>query len=243
MRAALRLPDGKVSLPLGALLDTLGLTGRGPAEVVGRLLCVDEGGPDRTLEFLELLQPVAKARYLLAHPLVLRKVALELVGDGVEEVVDLVRVVAAETALELFAPYIDGSYRHLLSPRNRSYEVINDDQKQGPCDGEPEDRDDRREVYAEPAELQHRHAAPYGPKDGVGHGLDRVVDGLHKGARRVAWEPGEEDRGDDETEQYVVGIVYNPRKKARHGKSELLQEEQAHQPSLRALSVAASTPS
>src|ERR687897_5185 len=131
MRAALRLPDGEVCLPLGALPNALGLLGRCPAEVVGGLLGVDEGGPDRTFEVLELLQAVAKARHLLAHPLVLRVIALELVGDGVEEIVDLIRVVAAEGALELFAPHIDGSYRHLLiSPRNRSYEVINDDQKQ-----------------------------------------------------------------------------------------------------------------
>src|SRR5215217_2709695 len=82
MRAALRLPDGEIRLPLGALLYALGLTGRGPAEVVGRLLGVDEGGLDRTFEVLELLQAVAKARHLLAHPLVLRIVALELVGDG-----------------------------------------------------------------------------------------------------------------------------------------------------------------
>src|SRR5919112_6204061 len=194
MRAALRLPDGEVRLPLGALLNAFGLTRRGPAEIVGRLLGVDEGVPDRTFEVLELLQAVAKTRHFLAHPLVLRVVALELVGDGVEEIVDLVRVVAAEAALELFAPHIDGSYRHLLSPRYRFYEVCDNYQKQCPCDGETEDRDDRREVYAEPAELQHRHTAPYGPEDGVGHGLDRIVDGLHKAARRVAWEPGEEDR-------------------------------------------------
>src|SRR5829696_5127389 len=124
MRAAVRLPDGEVRLPLGALLYTLGLTGRCPAEVIGRLLRVDEGGPDRTFEVLELLQAVAKARHLLAHPLVLRVVALELVGHGVEEIVDLVRVVAAEAALDLFAPYINGSYGHLLSPRNMSYRVI-----------------------------------------------------------------------------------------------------------------------
>src|SRR5215203_6633946 len=210
MRAALRLPDGEVRLPLGALLNGFGLTGRGPAEIVGRLLGVDEGVPDRTFEVLELLQAVAKTRHFLAHPLVLRVVALELVGDGVEEIVDLVRVVAAEAALELFAPYVDGSYRHLLSPRNRCYEVFNDDQKQGPCDGQPQYRDDRGEVYAEPAELQHRHAAPYGPEDRVGHGLDRIVDGLHKSARRVAGEPGEEDRSDNETEEYVVGIVHGP---------------------------------
>src|SRR5215204_6615295 len=192
MRTTLRLPDGEVRLPLGALPYALGLLGRGPAEVVGRLLGMDEGGLDRTFEVLELLQAVAKARHLLAHPLVLRVVALELVGDGVEEVVDLVRVVAAEGALELFAPYIDGSYRHLGSPRNRCYEAFNDDPEQGPRYREPEDRDDRREVYAEPAELQHGHAAPYGPEDGVGHGPDRVVDGLHKSTRRVTGEPGEE---------------------------------------------------
>src|ERR671916_2141286 len=127
MRAALSLPDGEISLPLGALLDALRLLGRGPAEIVGRLLGVDEGGPDRTFQILELLQPVAKARDLLAHPLVLSIVALELVGHSVEEIVDLVRVVAAESALELFAPYIDGSYRHVLSPRNRLYEFCNDD--------------------------------------------------------------------------------------------------------------------
>src|ERR671913_1635633 len=176
MRAALRLPDGEFRLPLGALLDALGLLGRGPAEVVGGLLGVYEGCPDRTFEVLELLQAVTKARHLLAHPLVLRIVSFVLVGHSVEEVVDLVRVVAAEAALELFAPYVDGPYRHLSSPRNRSNEAFDDDQEQGSCDGEPEDRDDRREVYAEPAELQHRNAAPYGPQDRVGDCPDRVVD-------------------------------------------------------------------
>src|ERR671912_800213 len=127
MRTTLRLPDGEVRLPLGALPYTLGLLGRGPAEVVGRLLGVDQGGPDRTFQVLELLQPVAKARHLLAHPLVLRIIALELVGHGVEEIVDLVRLVAAEAVLELLAPYVDWSYRHLLSPRNWLYEVGNED--------------------------------------------------------------------------------------------------------------------
>src|SRR5215210_4201574 len=121
MRAALRLPDGEVRLPLGVLLYALGLLGRGPAEVVGRLLGVDEGGPDRTFQILELLQPVAEARDLLAHPLVLSVVALE--------VVDLVRLVAAEAALELFAPDVYWPYRHLGSPRNWSYEVCDEDQQ------------------------------------------------------------------------------------------------------------------
>src|SRR5215212_2291463 len=112
MRATLRLPDGKVRLSLGVLLYALGLLGRGPAEVVGRLLGVYEGGPDRAFQVLELLQPLAKARHLLAQPLVLRIVALELVGHGVEEVVDLVRLVAAEAVLELLAPYVNWSYRH-----------------------------------------------------------------------------------------------------------------------------------
>src|SRR5688500_19472203 len=125
MRAALRLPDGEVRLPLGALPYALGLLGRGPAEVIGCLLGVDEGGPDRTFEVLELLQAVAKARHFLAHPLVLRIAAFVLVGHRVEEVVDLVRVVAAEGALELFAPHVDGPYRHLSSPRNRSNEAFN----------------------------------------------------------------------------------------------------------------------
>src|ERR671911_1604579 len=125
MRTTLRLPDGEVRLPLGALPYALGLLGRGPAEVVGRLLGVDEGGLDRTFKVLELLQAVPKARHLLAHRLVLRVVALELVGDGVEEIVDLVGVVAAEAALELFAPYIDGSYWHIGSPRNGLDEVGN----------------------------------------------------------------------------------------------------------------------
>ena len=156
------------------------------AEVVGGLLGVDEGGPDRTFEVLELLQAVAQARHLLAHPLVLRVVALELVGHGVEEVVDLVRVVAAEAALELLAPYVDRSYRHLYHPVTGRMKLSMMIKQQGPCYGEPEDRDDRREVYPEPAELQHRHAAPYGPEYGVGHGPDRVVDGLHEAARRVA---------------------------------------------------------
>src|SRR5215204_4983612 len=243
MRAALRLPDGEVRLPLGALLYALGLLGRGPAEVVGRLFGMDERGPDRTFQVLELLQPVPKARHLLAHPLVLRIVALELVGHGVEEIVDLVRLVAAEAALELFAPYINWSYRQVGSPRNWSDKVSNEYQQQGPGDGEPEYSDDRREVYTEPAELQCRHAAPYGPQDRIGHGLHGVVDGLHKAARRVAGKPGEEDRGDDESEQYVVGVGHRPRQQVCHGKPELLQEGHRHPPSLLALSVAASTPS
>src|ERR671911_457083 len=69
---------------------------------------------------------------------------------------------------------------------------------------------DGPEFFAEPAELQHRHTAPYRPEDGVGHGLDRVVDGLHKAARRVAGEPGEKYGGDDETEEYVVRVVHGP---------------------------------
>ena len=73
---------------------------------------MDEGGPDRALQVLELLQPVPEARDLLAHPLVLGVGALELVGDRVEEVVDLVRVVAAEAVLELLAPDVYRSYRH-----------------------------------------------------------------------------------------------------------------------------------
>src|SRR5215210_4022975 len=243
MRAALRLPDGEVRLPLGGLLYALGLLGRRPAEIVRRLFSVDEGGPDRTLQVLELLKPVAKARHLLAHPLVLGIVALELVGHGVEEIVDLVRLVAAEAALELFAPYVYWSYRHIGSPRYRSDEVGNKDQQQGPGDREPEDRDDRREVYTEPAELQHRHAAPYGPENRIGHGLDRIVDSLHDAAGRIAGEPGEEDRGDDESEEYVVGVGHRPREQLRHGESELLQEGRCHPPSLLALSVAASTPS
>src|SRR5215211_2023290 len=160
MGAALGLPDGEISLPLGALLQALGLLGRGPPKVVGSLLRVDEGGPDRIFQVLELLQPVAKARHLLAHPLVLRIVALELVGHGVEEVVDLVRLVAAEAVLELFAPNVYGSYRHLESPRYRSYELVDNDEQQPLGDYEPEDRDYRGEVYAEAAELQHRYAAP-----------------------------------------------------------------------------------
>src|SRR5215210_2410008 len=243
MRAALRLPDGEVRLPLGGLLYALGLLGRRPAEIVRRLFGVDQGGPDRTLQVLELLKPVAKARHLLAHPLVLGIVALELVGHGVEEIVDLVRLVAAEAALELFAPYVYWSYRHIGSPRYRSDEVGNKDQQQGPGDREPEDRDDRREVYTEPAELQHRHAAPYGPENRIGHGLDRIVDSLHDAAGRIAGEPGEEDRGDDESEEYVVGVGHRPREQLRHGESELLQEGRCHPPSLLALSVAASTPS
>src|SRR5215208_4440112 len=243
MRAALRLPDGEVCLPLGTLLYTLGLLDRSLAEILGRLFGVDQGGLYRTFKFLELPQPIAKARHLFTHPLVLRMVALEVVGDSVEEIVDLVRVVAAEGALELFAPYIDGSYRHLGSPRNRCYEAFNDDPEQGPRYREPEDRDDRREVYAEPAELQHGHAAPYGPEDRIGHGLDRIIDGLHKAARRVAREPREEDRSDNESEQYVVAVGHRPLQKARHAEPELLQEGQGHPPSPRALSVAASTPS
>src|SRR5215210_828463 len=244
MGAALGLPDGEISLPLGALLQALGLLGRGPPEVVGSLLRVNEGGPDRTFQILELLQPVAKARHLLAHPLVLRIVALELVGHGVEEIVDLVRLVAAEAVLELFAPYVYWSYRHLISPRsNWSYRVVDDYREQGSGYREAEDRDNRREVYPEPAQLQHGHAAPDGPENRVGHGLDRVVDALHKAARRVAGEPGEEDRGYYETEQNVVGIVDHPLQEVGHAEPELLQEGYRHPPSPLALSVAASTPS
>src|SRR5215213_1485068 len=141
---------------------------------------MDEGCPDRAFEVLELLQPVAQARYLLAHPLVFGIVALELVCDGIKEVVDLVRVVASEAVLELFTPDVDGSYRHSGSPRNWLYELVDNDKQQGPGYGETEDSDDRREVYPETTELQHRDAAPYGHQYRVGHGLDRVVDGLHE---------------------------------------------------------------
>src|SRR5215217_6692406 len=99
MRAALRLPDGEVCLPLGTLLYTLGLLDRSLAEILGRLFGVDQGGLYRTFKFLELPQPVAKARHLLTHPLVLRMVALEVVGDSVQEIVDLVRVVARKVLL------------------------------------------------------------------------------------------------------------------------------------------------
>src|SRR5215211_1201307 len=131
----------------------------------------------------------------------------------------------------------------ISSPRYWLNEVLDNYQEQGPRDGEAEDRDDRREVYAEPAELQHGHAAPYGPEDRIGHGLDRIIDGLHKAARRVAREPREEDRSDNESEQYVVAVGHRPLQKARHAEPELLQEGQGHPPSPRALSVAASTPS
>src|SRR5215217_2829077 len=241
--ARLRLPYGEVRLPLGALAQVLGLARRGAPEVVGGVLGVDEGGADGALKVLELLQPVAQARDLLAHPLVLRVVALELVGNRVEEVVHLVGVVAAEAALELLTPDVDRSYGHLGSPRsNWSYKVVDDDRKQGPGYREAEDRDDRREVYPETAELQHRNAAPYGPEDRVGHRLDRIVDGLHEPTRGIARKPGEKDGRDDECEQYVVGVVDHPLQKVGHVEPELLQGDR-HPPSPLALSVAASTPS
>ena len=115
------------SSDLGALPQVLGLLGRGTSEVVRCLLSVDEGGPYGALQILELLQPVTEARHLLAHPLVLRVVALELVGNRVQEIVNLVRVVAAEAVLELLAPYIYRSNRHIGSPRHRSYEFFNND--------------------------------------------------------------------------------------------------------------------
>ena len=130
MGAVLRLPDRKVRLPGGALADVLGLPVAASPQIVGGLLGVDEGGADRALQVLELLQPVAQARDLLAHPLVLRIGALELVGHRVQEVVDLVRVVAAEAALELLAPDVYRRNRHAGSPRHRLYELCDDDQQQ-----------------------------------------------------------------------------------------------------------------
>src|SRR5918997_2975386 len=101
MRAGLRLPDREIRLPA-----------RAPALVVCGLLGMDERGLDRALQLLELLQALAEARDLLAHPRVIRVGALELVGDRVQEVVHLVGVVAAEAALELLAPDVYRSNRH-----------------------------------------------------------------------------------------------------------------------------------
>src|SRR5215212_1690299 len=241
--ARLRLPYGEVRLPLGALAQVLGLARRGAPEVVGGVLGVDEGGADGALKVLELLQPVAQARDLLAHPLVLRVVALELVGNRVEEVVHLVGVVAAEAALELLTPYVDRPYRHPGSPRHWLYELFYYDEQQPLGDYEPEDGDDRREVYAETAELQHRYAAPDGHQYWIGDRPHGVVDRLHETARRVAGKPREQYRRDDEREQYDVSVVHHPSEQAGDAEPELLQEGRRHPPSPLARSVAASTPS
>jgi hypothetical protein len=60
VRAALRLAIVNSASRLALWLDVLGLPVGGAAEVVGRLLRVDERGPDRTLEVLELLQAVLR---------------------------------------------------------------------------------------------------------------------------------------------------------------------------------------
>src|SRR3712207_6775960 len=86
VRAGLRLPNSKVRLAARALAEILGLAGGGPAEVVGGLLGVNQCGPDGALQLLELLQALAEARDLLAHPRVVRVGALELVCDRVQKV-------------------------------------------------------------------------------------------------------------------------------------------------------------
>src|SRR3712207_2319323 len=149
VRAGLRLADRKVRLPARALAEVLGFAGGAPAEVLGGLLRVNEGGPDRALQLLELLQALAEARDLLAHPRVVRVGALELVRDGVEEVVYLVGVVAAEAAPELLAPDVYRSNRHARSPRYRSDEFAYHNEQQTARDAEAEDGDERGEVDPE----------------------------------------------------------------------------------------------
>jgi hypothetical protein len=62
------------------------------------------------------LETFPEARHLLQHPLVLGEGALELVRNLVQEIVHLVRVVAAEAALELLAPDVYWSYSHEITP-------------------------------------------------------------------------------------------------------------------------------
>jgi hypothetical protein len=62
-----------------------------PAEVLGGLLRVNEGGPDRALQSSNCCRRSRTARDLLRASASCRVGALELVRDGVEEVVYLVR--------------------------------------------------------------------------------------------------------------------------------------------------------
>src|SRR5215210_5959619 len=96
--------------------DQLGLLARVPPKVTRDLLGMHERLPDRRLQLLKLLETLLEDRYLLRHSLVLRKRALELVRDLVQEIVHLVRVVTAEAVLELLAPYVHRSYSHIITP-------------------------------------------------------------------------------------------------------------------------------
>src|SRR5918993_3070949 len=96
--------------------DQLCLLASVPPQVACGLLGVDERLPDRGLQLLELLEALLERRDLLRHSLVLGEGSLELVRDLVQEVVHLVRIIAAEAALELLAPYVHRSYSHKITP-------------------------------------------------------------------------------------------------------------------------------
>src|SRR5215211_1929691 len=80
------------------------------------------------------------------------------------------------------------------SPRNRSYELRNNDVVQkGAPHKEAEDNYYGRKVQREAAQVQGRYPAPYGHHDRVDHRPDRVVGYLEEPRRRVAGEPADQD--------------------------------------------------
>src|SRR5215218_4620186 len=137
------------------------------------------------------------------------------------------------------------------SPRNRSYECVNDDLQEAACYEEAEDYDYGRKVQREAAEIQRRDPTPDGQHDRVHHRPDGVVDHLKEPRRRVAGEPTDQDPRDDEPEQDVKCIVHHGREQRAYAKPKPLQEEgeshlqrrRHYLASPRACSVAASTPS
>src|SRR5215204_2276365 len=116
------------------------------------------------------------------------------------------------------------------------------------CDVQPEDDDYRREIQSETAEAQGRYPAPYRHHDRVHHCAHGIVDYLEEAVRGVSGEPAEQDPGYYEPKQYVECVVRHLREQQAHLEPKHLQEEgelrlRHHFASLRACSVAASTPS
>src|SRR5919199_7003143 len=138
------------------------------------------------------------------------------------------------------------------SPRNRSYKLVNDYQQKRPPYGEAEDGDDRRQAQRETADFQRRYPAGLRCQYGVNHPPDSVVYYLKEPRRRVTWEPADHHPRYYEPEHYVVRVAHCARKQQTYAVPERLQYDeekdrlrhQHRQPaSLRARSVAASTPS
>src|SRR5450756_2055376 len=98
---AVNLVDQLTPLELGLVQDELGLLGAVPLELVGAGLRRDQGLLEGLLDALVTRDPGFERLHAFAEVDVVLEHTLELVGDLVEELVDLHVGVAAHTALEL----------------------------------------------------------------------------------------------------------------------------------------------